>query len=174
MKIDLTYAKLPWHQAMSKIIDRHRLDLEPCLIVRADNPEKTNALNDYVNSIPNSFQVRLGKSSSLAYFDVELLSQIEGNKTTYRREIIPHQKILFRICAKLKQMPGNPIVICDRSNYLNSRALFRILQMINALEGKVLFMFLISEEYADQWICKRGGALEYFLKIVDHKYAMYE
>jgi len=174
MTVDLSYASLSLRDAVSKIIERHRDDLAPCLIVRGDNPEAVAELNQYLKTLPNTFHIKLGESSK-AYFDRDFICQIDPafNVEAYPIKL-PHAILLTKICNKLIKIPETPVIVLDRCHLVNSRLLFRFLRVVNQLEGHALFLFLLPEYHVEKWIKTTDNNLKYLFKIVDKKYLIYE
>ncbi|HTJ48894.1 MAG TPA: hypothetical protein VL443_05505 [Cyclobacteriaceae bacterium] len=175
MIVDLSFSSLPLRDAVTKIVERHRDDLAPCLIIRGDDPEAIAELSQYLISLPNTFLIRLGESSRLSTFDFDLYSQLDPNfKAADFRYNSPHTMLLTKICRKLHKMSGNPIIVLDRCHHLKSRILFRFLHLVNRLEGRVLFLFLLPDYYVDKWSADKDTILKYFLKIIDKKYLIHD
>lgn len=174
MTLNSSFVNLPWTEAVEQILRERRSDLEPVLIVRGDDPPKIAALRDYLQSREDVFYIRLGYVNSMPFIGMELLQHLEPAFATkmLKRKSVPHETIILRVREKIKSLPYNPIIVLDNCQQLHFDLLFRVLRMINELEGKVLFTFLLPEYYAEQWDNSPNPRLEYFLKFVNHHYAL--
>ncbi len=177
MTLNQTYASLPWEKAMAQILTDSENELAPVLVVRGDDPEKVQDLGKYLGSRPDTLYIRLGHANSMPYIAIELLSRIDPKfSVRYRKNAIPHEKLIIRLCQIVKQLPFVPIIILDRCYHLRLQHLFRIIRFINELEGKAQFVFLLPEDYAPRWLDRPNvnKHLNYFLKVVSKQYQMHE
>ncbi len=176
MKPDSSFAKLPWEKGIAQILERSERYLEPVLIVRGDDPEKAVALGLYLSSRHDTFYIRLGYATSMAYIFIELLQQLDPKFSIRIRRAIPHDKLIHLLCRKLNQLPFQPIIVLDKCHHIHFKHLFRIIRLINELEGKALFVFLLPEDYTHKWLGNQNENpyLNYFLKITPNRYQFYE
>lgn len=165
---------MPWGEAFGKILERHVEQLNPLLVVRGDDPLKVSAMRDYFESRKDLLSIRLGYASSMAYIGHELLAYLDPifDIQKVRPYRLPHETIILRLRKIIKCLPYNPIIVLDNCQHLHFDLLFRVLRMINELEGKALFAFLLPEYYAYRWDQSMNPRLKFFLKFVDHHYAI--
>ncbi len=176
MTLDKTYANRPWPQALNNILEGHIADLNPLLVVRGDDPPKVSALRDYYQSRKDVLSMRLGYVNSMPFIGMELLTHLDPvfAEQKLKPKGMPHETIILRLRELVWNLPYNPIIVLDNCQHLHFDLLFRVLRMINELEGKALFVFLLPEYYAEQWDQSSNPRLKFFLKFVHHHYALEE
>lgn len=171
MKLNNSFSGLPWENALEKIITLSEKDLEPILIVREDNPEKVFRFNNYVGSMKRAIHVQLGYSSPMSYLEIDILSKLNPSISIIK---LPHDTMMLRLFKRIKRLPFKPVIVIDRCNHFQFMYLFRVIRLINELEGKALFIFILPIDYLDKWNknSERSLHLNYFLRIVNRRYQL--
>lgn len=177
MKLDNQYASLPWGAALLTIIKERSNDLSPTLVVRGDDPIKLNEMLRELRAQPDTSVVRLGLSNSMAYAGIQILQGIDpAFSIEIRKANVRHELIHLLLRKKFSSTLTRSIIVIDRCQHLQSCQFFRVLRIINELEGKALILFLLPQDYAPKWFdgltLERKPSLKFFLKLIPFKYAI--
>ncbi|HTH55713.1 MAG TPA: hypothetical protein VL728_06675 [Cyclobacteriaceae bacterium] len=173
MKPDSKYDALPWGEAFARIIEE-RDDLEPVLVVRDDDFGKLSVLRDCFRSRLDTFEVRLGLCSNTNCIGIEVLLHVDPNYGRERltKKSIPQETVMIRLRKKIPKLPFTPIIVIDNCHYLDLRLLFKVARMVNELDGKAMFVFLIPGDFFSKWnqAVSKNPRLNIFLKLLKHRY----
>lgn len=179
MNLDLTYSNLPWDVALTKIVGDVGDSMQPALIIRGDDPVKVRNLHHYISTLKHTFLVRMGPSTNTSYALFELLTQLDPKFSVKRRPgLMAQRQLCMSVASKIKKLNYTPVIVFDRCQHLGFLHLFRFLGLINHLQGKALFLFMLPEEYMRRWFddsrveTKGQSQRNHFLKLVDKKYAL--
>jgi hypothetical protein len=163
-----------WQDYFYQMTENAKEDFDPVLVLLENNLEKREALIDIIKSQEDCLYVKLGLSCPMAYIKVELLmaldkkmpSKIKHNYT--RRYITNDGSTLSKLVKRIKSMPFKPVIVIDNCQYFVTGHIFKVLRLINELEGSAIFIFLAKANHLAVWKKERGRIqeLEYFFKVV--------
>jgi hypothetical protein len=159
--------RMPLTAAFDKIVDIHKASLTPVCIVRPEDPPKIIDFRIQLEKRRDTFLLKLGYATSMQFIGKELLLRLdpEFDRSKLSRRL-PHDTATLQLQEKIKALPFNPIIVIDNCQYLEFPLIFRVLRMINELEGMAMFVFLLSGLYEDEWNRSLNPRLIYFFKIV--------
>ncbi|MBK7652447.1 MAG: hypothetical protein IPJ20_19385 [Flammeovirgaceae bacterium] len=172
MKFDQSLVNCSWPDAFSQIVN-NAVVLDPILIVGADIPEKVYAFRDYLRSRADVLVAQLGRCSNIKYIEIELLLLIDPSYVKRKlKKDVAHQPAILHLRSKILELSFRPLIVIDNCQFLNFNLMFRLLRMINELEDKALFVFILPVDYVNLW-CNakiKNKRLAFFLKIIKQKY----
>jgi hypothetical protein len=142
--------------------------LTSVFIVRPYDPDKILDFRRQVEQRRDTLLLKLGYANSMPFIGMELLIRLnpEFARRILNRKFVPHETVILRIREKINALPYNPIIVLDNCEHFEFPMIFRVLRMINELEGKAMFVFLLPDLYADRWYRSVNQRLIYFFKIV--------
>jgi hypothetical protein len=174
MTLDGRYQNTQWEQAFAQIINSRKNDLEPVLIVRGDDLERLKQLRAYFKSREEIYQVLLGSCSKMTHLGIELLFLFDKEAAERKMESrnAAHENFASYLGRKISKLPFRPVIVVDECHYMTYNSLFKVLRLINQLDGKAIFVFLLAHDHFPIWIKKstENKMLNFFLKSIKHKY----
>jgi len=177
MKFDQSFVNCSWEEAFSQIVSNNTVFLDPILIVRADIPEKVYRFRDYLRSRADVLVAQLGRCSNIKYIEIELLLLIDPSYVKRKlKKDVAHQPAILHLRSKILDLSFRPLILIDNCQFLNFNLLFRILRIVNELEDKAMFVFILPVDYVNLW-CNaktKNKRLAFFLKIIKYKYEFCE
>jgi|GEM_PF-1365447 hypothetical protein len=165
---------IQWPQAFEHIFNCRQTDFDPVLVIKEDDPHKNLVLRKYFSDRKDVLSVRLGECTTWKYISAELLLQLDpafAHKRMDRKDFT-HAIFISRLKKKVAELSFNPVIVIENCHYLNFNFLFTLLRMINELEGKARFVFVLISGYEAVWSKAelKNLKLNFFLKQVTHQY----
>lgn len=173
MNLDNTYAALPWDEAFLKISEKQRIDFEPVLIVKGESDLQSEKLKEQILKQKNTYLISLGVTTPLSNFAQEMVHKLDPKHPGFSGRYFLHHHVAIRLKKMKGAFSGVHHVVVDNCHFFDFR-LFQMLGIVNEMEGKMVFTFLIAQNYLHHWSEneKLTKPLGFFMTIVKHKYKL--
>lgn len=147
-------------------IIRERTQRANVLIIRSDEIWELKMFRSCLRNNDDYLYLKLGVAFSMDKIYENLTEKIDNKMNSKQQK----SRLVEIIVRKLGSGRGKVIVI-DNCQYLMYSKIFRLIGLVLALYGKVQFIFLIPNDYAEEL---KEGVGEYrkglFLKLIPFKY----
>lgn len=165
MKINETISGLPLNRALDKIVKRSTLCNAPLLVIKDVTLQTENKIRSFFRCKKGVYLVQLGLACTMSHIHHEIGFNIRNGFA------VPVDKVnnasIRLIRSYIIKLPKPPLVVIDNCQHFSIRNIFQLIGLINMLDGLANFIFLLSEEYIDDWDVDNHAHLYHFLRIIN-------